>query len=120
MAKLGAPLVGLFLVVQGARIRETSPWRHADLCEDIEDQIRTKETTTLGGIPAEEDHKAPGKSLAGDNSGRHGKTLAGPPGKALAKRVSRATVRPAPAKSPPPFACSCRPNQLGRHLRGDI
>ena len=31
----------------------------------------------LGGIPAKEDHKAPGKSLAGDDSRRHGKTLAG-------------------------------------------
>ena len=37
----------------------------------------------LGGIPAKEDHKAPGKSLAGDDSRRHGKTLAGAPAKPL-------------------------------------
>ena len=35
--------------------------------------------TTLGGILAEEDHKAPGKHLAGDDSRRLGKTLAGAP-----------------------------------------
>ena len=27
---------------------------------------------------------------------------------------------PAPAKAPPPFACSCQPNQLGRHLHGNM
>ena len=37
----------------------------------------------LGGIPAKEDHKAPGKSLAGDDSRRHGKTLAGAPARPL-------------------------------------
>ena len=42
------------------------------------------------------------------------------PGKALTKDASRAAARPAPAKSPPPFACSCQPNQLGRHLRGNM
>ena len=50
---------------------------------------------------------------------RHGNTLAGPPGKTLAKGVSGATVRPGPTKSPSPFTCSCQPNQLGRHLRGN-
>ena len=50
---------------------------------------------------------------------RHGKTLAGPPGKALAKDASGATARPAPTKLPP-FTCSCQPNQLGGHLRGDM
>src|SRR4051812_33553199 len=39
--------------------------------------------TTLGGIPAEEDHKAPGKRLAGDDSRRLGKTLAGTPARPL-------------------------------------
>ena len=67
---------------------------------------------TLGGIPAKEDHKAPGKSLAGDDSRHHGKTLA--------KNTRRATIRPTPVKPPPPFACSCQPNQLGRHLRGNM
>src|SRR3954471_457821 len=54
--------------------------------------------TTLGGIPAEEDHKTPVKRLAED--------------------IRRATIRPTPTKPPPPYACSCRPNQLGRHLHG--
>ena len=57
--------------------------------------------------------------MPGTTTGR-GKTLAGPPGKAIAKRASRATARPKPAKSPPPFACSYRPNQLGRHLHGNM
>ena len=70
----------------------------------------------LGGIPAKEDHKAPGKSLAGDDSRRHGKTLAGAP----AKNTRWATFRPTLVKPPPPFACSCRPNQLGRHLYGGM
>ena len=45
----------------------------------------------LGGIPAKEDHKAPGKSLAGDDSRRHGKTLA--------KDTHRATIRPTPIQT---------------------
>ena len=53
-----------------------------------------QKTATLDGTLAEEVHKAP------------------------AKGASRATSGSAPAKSPPPFACSCQPNQLGRHLRG--
>ena len=48
---------------------------------------------TLGGIPAKEDHKASGKHLAGDDSRRRGKTLAGGLGKALAEDTRRATVR---------------------------
>ena len=42
------------------------------------------------------------------------------PGKTLAEGISRATTRPAPAKTLPPFACSCQPNQLGRHLCGNM
>ena len=61
----------------------------------------------LGKILAEEGHQTPGK------------VLAGPPGKALTEDASRATTRPAPTKSPPPFTCSCQPNQLGGHLRGN-
>ena len=38
---------------------------------------------TLGGIPTEENHKAPGKHLAGDDSRRCGKTLAGAPARPL-------------------------------------
>src|SRR5512133_3393590 len=66
----------------------------------------------LGEIPAKDDHKAPGKSLAGDDTSRHGKTLA--------TSTRSATIRPTPVKPPPPFACSRRPNQLGRHLRGGM
>ena len=75
--------------------------------------------TILDRILAEEGRQAPGKVLAGTTA-CHDKTLAGPPGKALTEDASRATARPAPAKSPPPFACSCQPNQLGRHLRGNM
>ena len=55
---------------------------------------------TLGGILAEEIHKTPGKRLA--------------------EGIGGATARPASTKTPPPFACSCQPNQLGRHLRGNM
>ena len=51
---------------------------------------------------------------------RRGKTLVGPPGKTIAKRTGKATARPAPAKFLPPFLCSHRPNQLGRHLHGSM
>ena len=63
--------------------RETFPWWHADLCEDIQDRIRTKKTTTFGEIPAREDNETPGKRLAGDDSRRLGKTLAGAPARPL-------------------------------------
>ena len=39
--------------------------------------MHTKKTTTLGGTPAKVDHKTSGKHLAGDDSGRRDKTLAG-------------------------------------------
>ena len=55
----------------------------------------------LGGIPAKEDHKALGKSLAGDDSRRHGKTLA--------KDICEAAARPTSAKIPQPFPCSSQP-----------
>ena len=42
------------------------------------------------------------------------------PGKALAEDTYRAAARTASAKTKPPFPCSCQPNQLGRHLRGDM
>ena len=37
----------------------------------------------LGGIPAKQDHKAPGKSLAGDDRMLLGKTLVGAPARPL-------------------------------------
>ena len=51
---------------------------------------------------------------------RHGETLAGPPGKALAKDAGKTTAKPTSTKLPPPFTCSCQPNQLGGHLRGNM
>ena len=51
---------------------------------------------------------------------RHDETLAGPPGKALAKDAGKATAKPMSTKLPSPFTCSCQPNQLGRHLRGNM
>ena len=51
---------------------------------------------------------------------RHGKTLAGPPDKALTMHTGRAAAKPAPAKSSPPSAYTCRPNQLGKHPRGGM
>ena len=74
---------------------------------NIQDQMRIKR------------QRSSARSLPGTTA-RHGEALAGPPCKALAKGASRATSSPAPAKSPPPFACSCQPNQLGRHLRGNM
>ena len=63
--------------------------------------------------------RPPARPLPGTTA-RHGKTLAGPPGKALTKDASRATSRPTPTKLPPPFTCSCQPNQLGGHLHGNM
>ena len=42
------------------------------------------------------------------------------PGKALAEDTYGAAARPASTKTPLPFPCSCQPDQLGRHLRGDM
>ena len=63
--------------------------------------------------------RPPARSLPGTTT-RHGETLAGPPGKALAKDAGKATAKPTSTKLPPPFTCSCQPNQLGGHLRGNI
>ena len=78
-----------------------------------------QKTATLGGVLAEEIHKTPGKRLAGDDCNAIARPCRAP-GKTLAEGVSGATTRPAPAKTPPPFACSCQPNQPGRHLRGNM
>ena len=42
------------------------------------------------------------------------------PGKTVAGDIGRAAARPTSAKAPPPFPYSCQPNQLGRHLRGNV
>ena len=74
--------------------------------------------TTLGGIPAKEDHKALGKSLAGDDSRHHSKTLAGATARPLPRTPVGPPSGPRQFQPLPPFACSRRPNQLGRQLRG--
>ena len=83
--------------------------------KNSQDQMRIGRQSSSPKKPT----RPPARSLPGTPA-HHGKTLVGPPGKALAKSASRATARPMPAKSPPLFACSCRPNQLGRHLRGGM
>ena len=72
----------------------------------------------LGGIPAKKDYKAHDKSLAGDGSRRQGKTLAGATARHLPRTLVGPQSGPRKSKPPPPFTRSCRPNQLGRHLRG--
>ena len=42
------------------------------------------------------------------------------PDETLAEDTYGATARPTSAKTPPPFPYSCQPNQLGRHLRGNM
>ena len=70
---------------------------------------RRSSARSLPRIPT----RPPGKTLAGDNSApRQGPCR--PPGQALTKGASKATSRPAPAKSPPPFACSCQPKPAGQ------
>src|SRR4051812_38890046 len=70
----------------------------------------------LGGIPAKGNHKAPGKSLAGDDSGRPGKTLAGaaarplprtPAGPPSDQRQSRLHRRSHAAADPTSWAGTC-------------
>ena len=87
--------------------------------KNIQDQMRIgsqrSSTRSLLRKPA----RPPARSLPGTTA-RHGKTLAGPPGKALAKDISGATARPARAKFLPPFACSCQPDPVGWHLHGNM
>ena len=86
---------------------------------NIQDQMRIKRQRSSARSFPRRATRPPARSLPGTTA-RHGKTLAGPPGKALTEDASRATARPALAKSPPPFTCSCQPNQLGKHLRGNM
>ena len=63
----------------GTKAREAPPWWHADLCQDHK-YMRSDEdqkTTTLGGILAEEIHKATGKILAGDDHDATARPLPG-------------------------------------------
>ena len=103
------------------RAREAPLWWHADLCEDKEYSRSDEDwkTTTLGRILAEESHKTPGKILAGDDCAPRQDPCRAP-GKAHAEGISGATARPTPAKFPPSLARSCQPDQLGRHLRGNM
>ena len=86
---------------------------------NTQDQMRIKRQRSSARSLLRRATRPLARSLPGTTA-RHGKTLAGPPGKALTKGASGAIARPAPTKSPPPFACSCQPNQLGRHLRGNM
>ena len=92
----------------GTKAREAPLWWDADLRQDHK-HVRSYEdqkTATLGGILAEEIHKTPGKTLAGDNCNAIAAPLPGP-GKTLAEGISRATTRSAPAKTPPSSPSSC-------------
>ena len=64
--------------------------------------------TIHGKILAGGNHKTPGNILAEDDSVPR-QDPCRPPGKALVEDANMATARPAAAKSPPPFACSCQP-----------
>ena len=86
---------------------------------NIQSQMRIKRQRSSARSLPRRATRPPARSLPGTTA-RHGKTLARPAGKALAKDASRATARPAPTKSPPPFTWSCQPDQLGRHLRGNM
>ena len=86
---------------------------------NIQDQMRIKRQWSSARSLPRRATRPPARSLPGTTA-RHGKTLAGPPGKALTKDASRVTARPTPTKLPPPFTCSCQPNQLGGHLRGNM
>ena len=81
--------------------------------------MRTRRRRPSAGSQPRGSTRPPTSALPGMTA-RHGKTPAGPPGKALTKDASRATARPTPTKLPPPFTCSCQPNQLGGHLRGNM
>ena len=64
----------------GTRAREAPLWWHADLRQDHE-HTRSDEdqkTATLGGILAEEIHKTPGKTLAGDDCNATARPLPSP------------------------------------------
>ena len=87
----------------GTKAREAPLWWHANLCQDHK-HVRSDEdqkTATLGRILAEEIHKTPGKTTMPQQD------LSWAPGKTLAEGISRATARPAPAKTPPPSPSSC-------------
>ena len=62
----------------------------------------------LGEILAEEDHKTPGKILAGDDRNATARPLL-VPGKALAEDIRGAIARPVPGKFPLALPCSCQP-----------
>ena len=72
----------------------------------------------LGVILAEEIHETPDKMLAGGDHGAAERPLPGP-GMALARDTYRVAAGPTSAMTPPPSPCSCQPDQLSRHLRGD-
>ena len=74
--------------------------------KNSQDQMRIGRQQSSAGFLPRKPTRPPARSLPGMTACR-GKTLAGPPGEALAKCISREIARPTPAKSSPPFACSC-------------
>ena len=63
--------------------------------------------------------RPPAKALPGMTAGATARPLPGP-WQGPCQGSLHATIRPTPTKPPPPFAYSCRPNQLSRHLRGGM
>ena len=86
---------------------------------NIQDQMRIKrQRSSVRSLPRKPT-RPPARSLPG-TTGAPRQDPCRAHGKALARDTSRATARPAPAETLPPIACSCQPNQLGRHLRGNM
>ena len=84
-----------------------------------QDQMRTRRRRSSARSLPRKSTRPPARSLPGmtamsrkDPCRDHGKTLA--------KDISGATARRAPAKAPPPFPCSCQPSELGAYLCGDV
>ena len=86
---------------------------------NIQDQMRIKRQRSSARSLRRRATRPPARSLPGTTA-RHGETLARPPSKALAKDAGKATAKPTSTKIPPSFTCSCQPNQLGGHLRGNM
>ena len=74
---------------------------------------------TLGRILAEEIHKTPGKTPIGDDCKATARPLLGPRQNAC-RGHQQGHCQARITKTPPPFASSCQPNQLGRQLRGNM
>ena len=72
--------------------------------------MRTRRWRPSAGSLPRRSTRSPASALPGTTATPR-QDPCGAPGKALTKDASRATARLAPAKSPPPLACSCQLNQ---------